>query len=109
MKEEYQRRLAANTISKPFKMPSNKEGWANLLEVNDIQTANMITTDLEQEDHAADDVQHTHCAKVGPRPAQQRSQQKLCESQRARASSSDRAIGHKLLRDCYDTDPRHCI
>ena len=55
MKEEYQRRLAVNIISKPLKIPSNKEGWANLLEVNDIQTANMVTTDLEQDDHAADD------------------------------------------------------
>jgi hypothetical protein len=55
MREEYQRRLLANIISKPFKIPSNKEGWANLLEVNDIQTANMVTTDLEQDEHAADD------------------------------------------------------
>jgi hypothetical protein len=58
-REEYQRRsadrrLAVNIISKPFKIPSNKEGWANVLEVNDIQTANMVTTDLEQDEHAAD-------------------------------------------------------
>lgn len=52
MAAEYERRLAAGTMSKPLRKPSNKPTWAALLELNDLQTANTLTTEDEETTHA---------------------------------------------------------
>ena len=52
MKDEFSRRLAAGTISKPVRVPSDKQGWAVLLELNDLQLSNTLMMADEECAHA---------------------------------------------------------
>jgi hypothetical protein len=54
MKAEYQRRLELGHITRPKPMPSKKEHWAVMLELNDLQRANTITDHEEENQHGED-------------------------------------------------------
>ena len=51
MKVEYHRRLDQGEITKPKPMPSKKDEWALLLELNDLQRANTLTETDEETQH----------------------------------------------------------
>ena len=54
MRDEYQRRLELGHITRPKPMPSKKQDWAVMLELNDLQRANTITDHEEENQHGED-------------------------------------------------------
>ena len=54
MKAEYVRRLDLGCITKPKPMPSKKDEWALLLELNDLQQENTLTEASEESQHLDD-------------------------------------------------------
>jgi hypothetical protein len=55
MRAEYNRRLLAGLMTKQLRMPTKKEQWVALLELNDIQVDNALTANDEESSHADGD------------------------------------------------------
>ena len=55
LREEVKRRIEEGTMVKPLRQPSNKPGWAQLLELNDMQIDNALSEDTEEACHADGD------------------------------------------------------
>jgi len=51
LKEEAKRRIDEGAMAKPLRMPTNKAGWAVLLELNDMQTDNAMSEEADEAGH----------------------------------------------------------
>jgi hypothetical protein len=51
LKEESKRRIDEGTMAKPLRQPTAKAGWAQLLELNDVQVENAMSVETEEAAH----------------------------------------------------------
>jgi hypothetical protein len=55
LKEESKRRTDEGAMAKPLRQPTAKAGWAQLLELNDMQVENAMSVEAEEAAHSEKD------------------------------------------------------
>lgn len=54
LKGEAKRRIEEGSMAKPLRQPTNKAGWAAIIELNDMQAENALSDDAEEAAHCSD-------------------------------------------------------